>query len=369
MSEEWKTIPFEKSIEKVKYTSKIASSEYLQEGTYPIVSQEEGLISGYWNNSDDVFRLSKPVVIFGDHTRVLKYVDFDFVLGADGVRILQPIEQIDTKFLLYYLQSCKIPSLGYSRHYKLLKELSVPVPFLAEQESIVAELDCISSVIEKQKQQLKELDNLAQAIFYDMFGDPITNEKGWEIKTLAEVCDVRDGTHDSPKYLEESDYVLITSKNITSDGEIDFSTANCISREDYDAINKRSYVDFGDIIMAMIGTIGKPIIVKKTDRKFCIKNVALIKFSTSTVVLNTYIQSLLSSSVYEEYIHSQNKGGTQKFIALGTIRKLPIPTPSLSLQQEFASKIEAIEKQKELIKQSLSETETLFNSRMDYYFN
>ena len=137
MSEEWKTIPFEKSIEKVKYTSKIASSEYLQEGTYPIVSQEEGLISGYWNNSDDVFRLSKPVVIFGDHTRVLKYVDFDFVLGADGVRILQPIEQIDTKFLLYYLQSCKIPSLGYSRHYKLLKELSVPVPFLAEQESIV----------------------------------------------------------------------------------------------------------------------------------------------------------------------------------------------------------------------------------------
>ena len=281
---------------------------------------------------------------------------------------------ITPDYIYYYLRGYKWDGankavMGATLNKKTIASNYFSYPSLPEQERIVAELDCLSDISEKQKQQLKELDNLAQAIFYDMFGDPIANERGWEIKTLAEVCDVRDGTHDSPKYLEESDYVLITSKNITSDGEIDFSTANCISREDYDAINKRSYVDFGDIIMAMIGTIGKPIIVKKTDRKFCIKNVALIKFSTSTVVLNTYIQSLLSSSVYEEYIHSQNKGGTQKFIALGTIRKLPIPTPSLSFQQEFASKIEAIEKQKELIKQSLAETEILFNSRMDYYFN
>ena len=249
------------------------------------------------------------------------------------------------------------------------KKINVPVPPIAEQEKIVAELDCLSGIIEKKKQQLKELDALAQSIFYEMFGDPVENEKRWEVKKLGEVCDVRDGTHDSPKYLEHSEYVLVTSKNITSDGDIDFTTANYISKEDYDAINKRSYVDFGDIIMAMIGTIGKPIIVKETSRKFCIKNVALIKFEESTSVTNTYIQALLSNNSYASYIQGNNKGGTQKFIALGTIRKLLTPIPPLTLQQDFACKIETIEKQKELIAQSIKETETLFNSRMDYYFN
>ena len=157
------------------------------------MSQEEGLISGYWNNEDDVFKIASPVVIFGDHTRILKYVDFDFVLGADGVKILQPIDCIKAKFLKLYLESCKIPSLGYSRHYKLLKELQIPVPPLVEQEKIVAELDCLSGIIEKKKQQLKELDALAESIFYTMFGDPITNEKGWEVKRLGEVCKFSQG--------------------------------------------------------------------------------------------------------------------------------------------------------------------------------
>ena len=122
--------------------------------------------------------------------------------------------------------------------------INISYPPLPEQEKIVAELDCLSGIIEKKKQQLKELDTLAQSIFYEMFGDPVENEKGWEVKLLGEICDVRDGTHDSPKYLEYSDYVLITSKNIV-DGVIDFTTSNYISEEDYLNINKRSCVDDG----------------------------------------------------------------------------------------------------------------------------
>ena len=289
---------------------------------------------------------------------------------------IYPTPMLSPLFLVYYLKAKKAYFLSLAAggaqpniSQNIIKNTPIPIPPLAEQEKIVEELDRLSGIIEKKKQQLKEYDALAQSIFYEMFGDPITNEKGWEVKRLGEVCDVRDGTHDSPKYLEFSDYVLITSKNITSDGNIDFSTANYICKEDYDAINKRSLVENGDIIMAMIGTIGKPIIVKCTDRQFCIKNVALIKFGCSTHIINTYIQSLLSNQTYGQYILSLNKGGTQKFVALGTIRGLQTPIPPLALQQEFASKIEAIEKQKELIKQSITETEELFNSRMDYYFN
>lgn len=156
----WERLLFEKCIEKVRYTAKIATCNYATTGTFPIISQEEDYISGYWNNAEDVFMISKPVVIFGDHTRVLKYVDFDFVLGADGVKILQPIDTINAKFFLYYLIASKIPSLGYSRHYKLLKELKVLLPPLSLQQDFASKIESI----EKQKgliaQSIKETETL-----------------------------------------------------------------------------------------------------------------------------------------------------------------------------------------------------------------
>ena len=241
----------------------------------------------------------------------------------------------------------------------------VPVPPLDEQSRIVAELDLLTGIIDKQDAQLKELDNLAQAIFYDMFGDPIENPKGWEIKRLGEVCDVRDGTHDSPDYVEDG-YPLVTSKNVV-DGKISFENVNYINEADFISISKRSKVDDGDIIMPMIGTIGKPVIVSKT-REFAIKNVALIKFYEDGSVMNVFIRSIISSDSFDAYMKTKNKGGTQKFIALGDIRKLNIPIPPLALQQSFAEKIQSIEKQKETFRASIADTQKLLDYTMDKYF-
>ena len=249
-----------------------------------------------------------------------------------------------------------------------LKNFRIPLPSLSEQQSIVAELDKINELISLKKAQLSDLDTLAQSIFYDMFGDPIENEKGWEVKKLGEVCDVRDGTHDSPQYLSESEYFLITSKNIQGD-IINYANVNYISKEDYDSINKRSYVDEGDIIMGMIGTIGKPIIVHKNNLKFCVKNVALIKFPESCLVKNIYVKALLDNDSYKQYLLSLNKGGTQKFVALGTLRTLKCPLPPLSLQQDFAKRIELIEQQKAQISSTIKDLETLLASRMQYWFD
>lgn len=148
----WQELPFERCIEKVKYTTKLQTKDFLHTGRYPIISQEVNFISGYWDNPADVFRIKKPVVIFGDHTRVLKYVDFDFVLGADGVRILQPIDELDAQYFYYYLKANPVENLGYSRHYKLLKEKIVSLPplnlqlqfaektrFISKQRDIIAE--------------------------------------------------------------------------------------------------------------------------------------------------------------------------------------------------------------------------------------
>ena len=281
------------------------------------------------------------------------------------------------QYLFHYLNSSFISSCIYkSNNGSSQPNLSatsvsgyiIPIPPLSEQHSIVAELDMINELISLKKAQLSDLDSLAQSIFYDMFGDPIENEKGWEVKKLGEVCDVRDGTHDSPQYLSESEYFLITSKNIQGD-IIDYANVNYISKEDYDSINKRSYVDEGDIIMGMIGTIGKPIIVHKNNLKFCVKNVALIKFPESCLVKNVYVKALLDNDSYKQYLLSLNKGGTQKFVALGTLRTLKCPLPPLSLQQDFAKRIELIEQQKAQISSTIKDLETLLASRMQHWFD
>ena len=287
--------------------------------------------------------------------------------------VLSFTSNVCDSFVAYYLNYKDLDSfisgaIVRKLTQKSLISIPIPIPSLSEQESIVAELDAINHLIDLQEKQLCEYDRLAQSLFYSTFGDPVSNPKGWEVKKLGEVCDVRDGTHDSPQYLQHSDYLLITSKNIV-DGRIDFSTAtNYISKEDYDAINKRSKVDVGDIIMPMIGTIGHPIIVREAEQRYCIKNVALIKFCGNSDVVNAYVKMLIDSPSYMQYMLGLNKGGTQKFIALGTIRQLSLPLPPLALQQTFAAQIEAIEQQKALIRRSLEHTRTLLAARMQYYF-
>lgn len=284
-------------------------------------------------------------------------------------------EAINNKYLFYFLRLKKdyLNSLGRGATFKeisksIVESIKIPLPPKSTQLAIVSELDKINELIRLKKEQLKDFDNLAQSLFYEMFGDPVENEKGWEVKKLNDICDVRDGTHDSPKYLQNSEYILITSKNIVN-GSIDFENVNYISEEDYIKINKRSKVDNGDIIMPMIGTIGNPIIAHiDGTHKFCIKNVALIKFLADSTVNNMFIVNLMRCSSFSSYLLNQNKGGTQKFVALGAIRKLPIPLPPLSLQRLFAQRIEQIEREKSEVQKSIQDLETLLASRMQYWF-
>ena len=204
MKQGWEYKKFEACINKTPKPKQVKTEEYNSGTKYPIVSQEDKLISGYYDDESYVFHIDSPVVIFGDHTRVLKYVDFDFVVGADGVKIISPKQELDAKFLLYYLQWYKIPNLGYSRHYKLLKELNVPLPPKSTQLTILSELDKINELIRLKKEQLKDYDNLAQSIFYEMFGDPVENDKKFNIKRLDEIFPlITDGAHQTPTYTED----------------------------------------------------------------------------------------------------------------------------------------------------------------------
>ncbi len=155
---------------------------------------------------------------------------------------------------------------------------------------------------------------------------------------LGEVCDVRDGTHDSPKFLLEG-YPLITSRNLKN-GFIDFTDVNLISHEDLDAINKRSRVDVGDLLMPMIGTIGNPVFAD-ISREYAVKNVSIIKFPKGCPFDNRFLKDVLDSAEMQRYFELQASGSTQKFIPLGFIRKLQVPLPPLATQQAIVAEIEA----------------------------
>ena len=225
-------------------------------------------------------------------------------------------------------------------------------------------LDKVSDLIAKRRQQLDKLDELVKVRFVEMFGDTVLNPYGWDKDFLGTVCNVRDGTHDSPKYYQTG-YPLVTSKNVTA-GKIDLSTCSLISEADYNKINERSKVDKGDIIMPMIGTVGKPVIVN-IEPNFAIKNVALIKFIQASKVLNIYIQALLQSDYFDDAVLSKIRGGTQQFISLGDIRKLEVLVPPIELQNQFAAFVEQIAKTKATISRSLEKLETLKKALMQEY--
>ena len=247
-----------------------------------------------------------------------------------------------------------------------LENLQIPLPPIETQKQIASTLDKCTSVIEKHKKMLQKYDTLIKSRFIEMFGEnPVENGK-WKVMKLNTISDVRDGTHDSPSYYSEG-YPFITTKNLI-DGTIDFSKVSLICKEDYELFDRRSHVDNGDILMPMIGTIGGAILVKK-DREFAIKNVALIKPNEENTNLNfNFLLYVLNSDFMVNHFNRFKTGGTQKFISLGFIRELPIPVPSLELQNSFAAFVQQIDKSKFAVQKSLEKTETLYKSLMQQYF-
>jgi len=128
------------------------------------------------------------VIVFGDHTRSFKYVDFPFCMGADGVKVLRPKLETDVKYLYYYLRQLRLTDGGYDRHFKYLKRSTIVLPPLAEQHRIAEILDKADELRTKRRAAIAQLDTLTRSIFLDMFGDPITNPKGWPTESLTSVC-------------------------------------------------------------------------------------------------------------------------------------------------------------------------------------
>jgi type I restriction enzyme S subunit len=172
---------------------KIQRSDYLPTGSLPIIDQGQKPIAGYTNDSGAAYQGPLPAIVFGDHTLAFKYVDFDFALGADGVRVLAANEPFVAKYIYYYFLSAPIQSRGYSRHFKFLREVKFPHTANSEQRRVVELLDQANELRRKRVEADKLSVCILPSIFQKMFGDPATNPKGWPAKPLGRAVQMLSG--------------------------------------------------------------------------------------------------------------------------------------------------------------------------------
>lgn len=370
MNHGWKHITSEECFSTIIPKCKIEKKNYSSGSLIPIISQEEDFISGYWDDYNDITPHVRPIVVFGDHSRVLKYIDFEFVVGADGVKILLPSELIESKFLYYFLKWKDIPSLGYSRHFKLFKEFTYPCPSLDFQHTIVSELDKLNELIEIKRKQLKDLDTLAQSLFYETFGDPLENPKRWNVGMLSEYATFKNGLNFTP---------TDNGNKIKCLGVGDFKSNRFIKSENLSEINivepisEEYLLKDGDIILVRSNgnkaLIGRSIMfisdgLATTFSGFCIR----CRYNRE-VLVPMFLSYYLSCGAVREFITSQGRGCNISNLNQKILSGIPLILPPIQLQNEFAAKIEAIEEQKKLIESSIADLETLLASRMDYWFN
>ena len=277
------------------------------------------------------------------------------------------------KYFLKYAVNAKLNDMLKDAHGATMKHIVkgdfdntiIPYPPREEQERIVAELDCLSGVIEKKKQQLKELDALAESIFYTMFGDPITNEKGWEVKKLEDIATSQIGITYKPENVSDNNEgtIVLRSSNIQNSTLCfeDIVRVKC-------DIKENKYVKNGDILMCSrngsFRLVGKVAMIANLPEP--------MTYGAFMTIIRSPYQAYLFAFFKSPAFRTQlttSKTATINQITVKMLDEIKVALPPLTLQQQFADKIEAIEKQKELIKQSITQTEELFNSRMDYYFN
>jgi type I restriction enzyme S subunit len=248
-----------------------------------------------------------------------------------------------------------------------IKSIKIPLPPLPEQKRIADLLDAADSLRQKDKTLLKKYDQLTQSLFLEMFGDPVKNEKGWEVKTMNELCSkITDGTHDTPIRLKEG-IKFITGKHIRP-FIVDYDNSDFVTEEIHSEIYKRCNPEYGDILYTNIGVNYATAAMNTVDYEFSMKNVALLKYNR-THLNGRYLESILNNEFFKDRLKSTfGIGGAQQFLSLSNIKSINLLCPPLTLQNKFAEKVQLIEKQKELAKKNLEKSEELFGALMGEVF-
>ncbi|WP_291095777.1 MULTISPECIES: restriction endonuclease subunit S [unclassified Empedobacter] len=322
----------------------VESDIYNDEYDVPVLTAGKSFILGYTNEKENIYQ-NYPVIIFDDFTTATKYVDFPFKVKSSAMKILSCDENIaDIKFLFYLIQTIKINSEQHQRYWiSKFSKIQIPLPPLATQKAIAEKLDKADALRKKDQELLKQYDELAQSIFIEMFGDPVHNEKGWDLINFEEVLKLKRG-YDLP----------VQDRN--QNGNIPVYGSNGIL--DYHTISKTNKPC---IVTGRSGTIGK---VHRTEQNCWPLNTTLYSYEIYDNNI-TYLEYLLNNLRIDRFAHGAGVPTLDRKI----VHKEFIPNIKVELQNQFAEKIKNIEAQKELVKKQAEASENLFQALLQESFS
>ena len=352
-------------------TGKLDANASSKDGLYPFFTcaKEPLKISSYSYDCE-------CVLVAGNGDLNVKYYQGKF----DAYQRTYIVECLDTDiinvrylfhFLDTYLEKLREQSIGgVIKYIKLenLTEVQIPLPPLATQKRIAEILDASDALRRKDQELLKKYDELAQAIFIDMFGDPVKNEKGWDVKTIDEVATkVTDGDHLTP-IRSKSGYKLLSCRNVKN-GYIDFEAGlDFVEEDEFYRMFKRCNPEKGDILVSCSGTIGRVTQIKIDEKFVLVRSAALIKPDYSFIV-STYLEYYLQTDFMQREMHKSSNTSSQANLFTGPIKALPVLIPSKNLQEKFAAKIQLLENAKNMALSNNIFTSNLFNSLIQKAFN
>lgn len=343
---------------------KTPQSEYLQDGHFPVVDQGKALIAGYVNDPQRICGGGRPAIVFGDHTRCVKFVGHSFCMGADGIKVLRPKIDVDLKYLYYYLKQLRLPDAGYDRHFKYLKRTEIVLLPLLEQRRVVAILDKADALRTKRREALALLDRLAQSIFIEMFGDPVVNSNRWTTRKLGDLVS-KMGSGSTPTggdaAYKESGISLIRSLNVH---DASFVYKNLAFIDEAQASRLRNVVvEENDVLLNITGAsvarvcrAPRDVLPARVNQHVMILRP---KFELGVIFLE---RLLLSPQMKTHLLKVGGSGATREAITKADAEDLDVIVPPMTLQLKFEQRMKSVLTLKKQVEMALSELDALFAS-------
>ncbi len=356
----WKWIPLLKSFEnKTSSNKKLPTKDYSDAGKYAIIDQGQEFIGGYSDKTDFVFDGELPIIVFGDHTKCIKYIDFPFIQGADGVKILKPISIVDSKYFYYALKNIHFPDLGYRRHFPIFKDYQFPLPpTLAEQQRIVNRIETMFAKLdqaqEKAQSVLDSFETRKAAILHKAFTGELTakwrKENGvpddsWENKLFQELII---GTPQNGMY-KSKDYYGNGTKILRIDCFYDGSIVSwdLLKRLQISDDELETYhLDLNDIVINRVNSmpyLGKSALIRELPEN-CVfeSNMMRIKLNKSLLQPEFIIRFLNSTKGLSELRKNAKQAVNQASINQQDVKNVVVPVPSLAEQQEIVRILDTV---------------------------
>lgn len=357
-------------IDVTKHVKKLPTSEYLDLGKYPIIDQGQKQIAGYTDIEEGLFT-DVPAIIFGDHTRVIKYIDTPFFIGADGVKVIKCLDkQANYNYLYYLLSSVRIPNTGYNRHYKWLKEAHLVEHTKEEQEKIVSVLSTIDNILNLCFTQINKLDELVKSRFVEMFGDTAINSNNFPVYKLNDLCTVssskriyqEEQSSSGVPFLRISNLVELIDNNRV-ESELFIPEEKYIELSNNDLVPKAD-----DILITSRGTLGKCYIIQEKDKFYFQDGMISWLYNLDKCITPLYITLLFDTRDIKRQIENLQSGSTVAYLSIAMLKKLSIVVPPLDMQQQFADFVAQTDKSKLVVNKQIDKLETLKKSLMQEYF-